>query len=313
LVVTADDFGAAREVNEAVEIAHRDGILTAASLMVAAPAASDAVRLARCIPGLRVGLHVVLVEGRPMSPPSQIPDLVDSSGMFRTDMAASGAKMFFFPKVRRQLEHEIEAQFEAFRATGLTLDHVNAHKHFHLHPTIASAILRIGKKFGMRALRVPREPSSIIKQLNASPSPPQGERAGVRGTLAQPALLPENHQPSRRAPHPNPLPQGGRGNDLVAPFASLLINRVRRQGVIAPDNVFGLAWSGGMTQNRLHALLQNLPDGLNEIYLHPATGPYADSAPGYRYADELAALTAPEVVSAARDPHIKTGGFTDFR
>jgi len=262
LVVTADDFGAAREVNEAVEIAHTRGILTATSLMVAAPAAAEAVALAKRLPGLRVGLHVVLVEGRPMLPPSQIPDLVDANGLFRTNMAASGAKMFFFPKVRRQLEHEIEAQFEAFRATGLALDHVNAHKHFHLHPTIASTILRIGKKHGMRALRVPREPGA---------------------------------------------------DGLVGAFAGLLMNRVRREGVATPDRVYGLRWSGAMTKERVLSLVQGLPDGLSEIYLHPATGPYPGSAPGYRYADELAALTDEEVAEAARDPHIKLGGFTDFR
>ena len=70
LIVTADDFGAAREVNEAVESAHRGGVLTAASMMVAAPAAADAVARARRMPALRVGLHVVLVEGRPVLPAS---------------------------------------------------------------------------------------------------------------------------------------------------------------------------------------------------------------------------------------------------
>jgi hopanoid biosynthesis associated protein HpnK len=260
LVVTADDFGAAREVNEAIEIAHTRGILTATSLMVAAPAAAKAVALAKRLPALRVGLHVVLVEGRPMLPPSQIPDLVGANGLFRTNMAASGAKMFFFPKVRRQLEHEIEAQFEAFRATGLALDHVNAHKHFHLHPTIASAILRIGKKHGMCALRVPREPGA---------------------------------------------------DRLVGAFAGLLMKRVRREGIVTPDRVFGLRWSGAMTKERVLGLVRGLPDGLSEIYLHPATGPYPGSAPGYRYADELAALTDGEVAEAARDPHIKLGGFTD--
>ncbi|HEY4126368.1 MAG TPA: ChbG/HpnK family deacetylase, partial [Rhizomicrobium sp.] len=132
LVVTADDFGAAREVNEAVEIAHVRGILSATSLMVAAPAACEAVKLAKRLPSLRVGLHVVLVEGRPILPPAQIPDLVDVNGFFRADMAVNGARIFFLPRVSRQLEHEIEAQFEAFCATGLPLDHVNAHKHFHL-------------------------------------------------------------------------------------------------------------------------------------------------------------------------------------
>jgi len=90
LIVTADDFGAAREVNEAVEAAHRGGILTAASLMVAARAADDAVARARRMPSLRVGLHVVLVEGKPVLPASDVPHLVDGSGDFRSDMAALG-------------------------------------------------------------------------------------------------------------------------------------------------------------------------------------------------------------------------------
>lgn len=97
LIVTADDFGAAREVNEAVEIAHRDGILTAASLMVGAPAAFDAAERAKRMPDLRVGLHLVLVEGRPVLPPHTIPDLVGRDGLFRTDMARMGAEIFFAP------------------------------------------------------------------------------------------------------------------------------------------------------------------------------------------------------------------------
>ena len=103
LILTADDFGAALEVNKAVECAHRDGILSAASLMVAGEAAGDAVARARALPSLRVGLHLVLVEGRPVLPASAVPDLVDSTGHFRTDMARAGAAMFFLPKVRRQL------------------------------------------------------------------------------------------------------------------------------------------------------------------------------------------------------------------
>jgi len=311
LVVTADDFGAAREVNEAVEIAHTRGILTATSLMVAAPAAAEAVALAKRLPSLRVGLHVVLVEGRPMLPPSQIPDLVDANGLFRTNMAASGAKMFFFSEVRRQLEHEIEAQFEAFRATGLTLDHVNAHKHFHLHPTIASTILRIGRKHGMRALRVPREilPRSLNQESSLSPSGGEGRGEGANASTHSEQQNSLQHSP----PHPNPLPRWGRGNGLVGVFASRLMNRVRREGIATPDRIYGLRWSGAMTKERVLSLMQGLPDGLSEIYLHPATGPYPGSAPGYRYADELAALTDGEVAQAARDPHIKLGGFIDFR
>lgn len=274
LIVTADDFGAAREVNDAVEIAHRDGILTAASLMVSAPAAADAVARARANPRLRVGLHIVLVEGRPTLPASAVPDLVDVTGNFRTDMAASAANMFFRPSVRRQLEAEIEAQFDAFRATGLSLDHANTHKHFHLHPTIASAIVNAGKRHGLRAMRVPLEPQGVL--LRAEPG----------------------------AKLPSPL--------VTAPWALIARARLRRAGMRVPDAVFGLAWSGAMTAKRVLGLIENLPEGLSELYLHPATGPYESSAPGYAYAEELAALTAPRVVEAFRNAAIAKGGFADF-
>ena len=152
LIVTGDDFGLAVPVNEALEIAHRDGILRTASLMVGADAAEDALERARRLPSLRVGLHVVLVEGRPVLRPDEVPDLVDASGEFRTDLIASGFRFFFRRDVRRQLEVEIRAQFEAFQKTGLRLDHVNTHNHMHLHPTVLSLLLRIGREYGMDVL-----------------------------------------------------------------------------------------------------------------------------------------------------------------
>ncbi|AOY94356.1 hypothetical protein BKK79_20520 [Cupriavidus sp. USMAA2-4] len=157
LIVTADDFGLTTGVNEAVELAHRDGVLNAASLMVGAPAAADAVARARRLPALRVGLHVVLADGPAVLPRSAIPDLVDAEGRFGSAMARDGCRFFFLPHVRRQLEAEIRAQFEAYAATGLPLDHVNTHKHFHLHPTVLSLILRIGRAYGLRAMRLPLE------------------------------------------------------------------------------------------------------------------------------------------------------------
>ncbi len=274
LIVTADDFGAAVAVNDAVERAHRDGILSAASLMVAGPAAADAVVRARAMPSLRVGLHLVLVEGKPVLPADKVPDLVDSTGHFRTDMARAGAAMFFFPRVRAQLAAEIEAQFAAFAATGLPLDHVNAHKHFHLHPTIARLMVEGAKAHGARGARVPLEPQDVLGRIEA-------------------------HKPSGVVA-------------LTAPFARALRARFRRAGIAAPDQVFGFAWSGAMTAPRLEGLLDNLPDGLTEIYTHPATGPYPGSAPGYQYAAELSALTDPAIRASLAGKGIKSGGFSDF-
>ena len=95
MIVTADDFGLAREVNEAVETAHRNGVVTAASLMVGASAAADAVARARRLPSLGVGLHIVLIDGRPVLPASELPALADASGRFRNDMAAASIRIFF--------------------------------------------------------------------------------------------------------------------------------------------------------------------------------------------------------------------------
>jgi hopanoid biosynthesis associated protein HpnK len=274
LIITADDFGAAIEVNEAVERAHRDGILSAASLMVAGAAAGDAVVRAKTMPRLRVGLHLVLVEGRPVLPPGKVPDLVDSTGHFRTDMARAGAAMFFLPKVRAQLRAEIEAQFAAFAATGLALDHVNAHKHFHLHPTIAGLMVETGRAYGVKGARVPLEPQAVLARI-------------------------EPHKPSGVVA-------------LTAPFARGLQRRFRRAGIAAPDSVFGLAWSGSMTSARLKGVIEYLPDGLSEVYLHPATGAYSGSAPGYQYRGELAALTDPGLSGLLAAKSIKVGGYSDF-
>jgi hopanoid biosynthesis associated protein HpnK len=158
LIITADDFGLHEAVNEAVEQATRAGVLTAASLMVGAAASADAVRRARDLPQLRVGLHLVLADGIAVLPHQELPSITDSRGYMDERMFVNGVRFFALPRVRRQLEAEIRAQFTAFSATGLPLDHVNVHKHFHLHPTLLGLILRIGAEYGLDAMRVPDEP-----------------------------------------------------------------------------------------------------------------------------------------------------------
>ena len=275
LVVTADDFGLSPEVNEAVEQSHREGILTAASLMVAAPAATDAIARARRLPSLRVGLHLVMVEAWPTLPPSALPDLVGADGLIRSDMGRLGFDLARKASARRQLAAEIAAQFEAYRATGLVLDHVNAHKHFHVHPVIAGMVLAIGRRHGMRAIRVPREPRALLR-------------------LAEPGAAPRPALDS-------------------APWAALLAVRARSAGLLIPDRTLGLAWSGAMTPGRVTGLLHHLPDGLTELYTHPATGGgFPGEAPGYAYTAERDALIAPEAIAAATASGAVRGGFSDF-
>jgi hopanoid biosynthesis associated protein HpnK len=270
LIVTADDFGAALEVNEAVERAHRQGILTCASLMVSAPAAADAVARAKAMPSLGVGLHLVLVEGRPVLPPSKVPALVGPDGNFHNDMVRASFAMAFLPSVRRQVEAEIEAQFDAFAATGLTLDHVNAHKHFHLHPTIGRLVVEIGRRYGMESVRAPCEPLEVLRLVE-------------------------------------PVTGGG---EIERFCGHRLKDRLWATRLWSPDHVFGLCWSGAMNTRRLAGLIENLPDGVSEIYLHPATCAYPGSTRGYRYGEEFRALMAPEAVSNARRTIL--GNFQNF-
>jgi hopanoid biosynthesis associated protein HpnK len=274
LIITADDFGAAVEVNEAVELAHRSGVLTAASLMASGAAAADAIERARRMPGLRVGLHVVLVEGRPVLPVSAVSRLVDHSGRSGTGMTALGALLALSGRARRQAAAEIAAQFAVFLAGGLRLDHCNAHKHFHLHPVIGGLIAEIGSRFGLRSVRVPLESPPVLRKVE-------------RGSPGADSWLP-------------------------AVFARRLARRLRRDGFLVPDHVFGLRWSGQMTAARLGGLIRHLPDGLSEIYLHPATGSFGGAAPGYRYREELDALLSADVAAACRGSSLRLGGFGDF-
>lgn len=277
LIVCADDFGRDVAVNQAAEAAHCDGILSTASLMVAAPAAADAVARARKLPGLGVGLHLVLVDGAAVLPPCEIAGLVGPDGRFDDNQARAGFRYFFTPGMRRLLAAEIRAQFEAFRATGLALDHVNAHKHMHLHPTVARLLIEIGRDYGMRAVRLPAEPVEALRRA-----------------------FPGEHYRS-----------AGYG-----PAVAALRRRLRRAGLAANDHVFGIAWSGGMTETRILGLLPHLPPGVSDLYCHPATRTTPELAadmPGYRHSDELAALVSPAVRRRIAELGIGLIGYGDLR
>jgi hopanoid biosynthesis associated protein HpnK len=244
--------------------------------MVGGPAAADAVARAHRLPDLRVGLHLVLVDGRPVLPGHQVPGLVRGNSEFDPNMTRAAIRFFFVPRIRGELGTEIRAQFEAFRATGLQLDHVNAHKHLHLHPTVARLIMEIGCDYGMRAVRVPSEPVQALR------------RAFPRERYRVP---------------------------LYQPWIVGLRRRLQRAGLFVNDNIFGLAWSGAMTEERLLRLIPHLPDGVSEIYLHPATErtpALLAAMPGYRQQEEFAALLIPSLKSCIAELGIRLGSYTDF-
>jgi len=261
--VTGDDFGLSVPVNEAISQAHQKGILTSTSLMVAAPEVNDAVTRAKQLPDLNVGLHLVLSNGRSCLPASDIPELVDSLGNFSNNLVTNGIKIFFVARVKQQLKDEIRAQFEVFKATGLRLDHVNAHNHMHLHPTIFDAILEIGKDYGMDAVRLPEE--KPLKALIDS----HKEKITRFATWL-----------------------------FLKPFTSRMKKRLTENNIKFNTNVFGFHHTGHMNLDTLVRILPNLEDGLSEVYLHPATGSWDEIDPAakdYEFEAEYKALIHPRI------------------
>jgi hopanoid biosynthesis associated protein HpnK len=262
VIFTADDFGLSESVNEGIERAYRDGVLSSASLMVGGAAVEDAVRRARKMPGLRIGLHVVVIEGPSVLPHAVIPALVNEEGLFPSDGVRLGLRYFFLPEVRHQLRMEIAAQFRAFAETGLRLDHADAHKHMHLHPTIGGMLIDAGFSYGLPAIRIPCEPVEVMAACGVVP------RLSARAMQL---------------------------------WSRVLRRQAENVGLVVNDQVFGLAWSGAMTEDRLLNLASKLPDGLSEIYFHPAAGPCRlvdQLMPEYRHEAELAALCSPRVRDA---------------
>jgi chitin disaccharide deacetylase len=280
IIVTGDDFGLALPVNEAIVDAHRNGILTTASLMTGEPFFQDAVERAQKHHSLKVGLHLTLVEGRPTANPRQIPDLLGADGSFSTHLARAGFKFFFRPGIRKQLETEIRAQFEAFHKAGLALDHANAHNHMHLHPTVLGLMLRIGKDYGLAAVRLPYEPP--LRSWKAS-------KTAMGSRFASPIFL--------------------------FPWMNRMKHLLRRARVRYNDFFFGMADSGSMTLDRVLRIISNLPDGVTELGFHPATRRAVEidhTMPNYRHEEEFLALTNESLRLATQTGNIQRIAFSDL-
>lgn len=280
IIITGDDFGLALPVNEAIAEAHQKGILTAASLMVGESSFADAVERARQRSTLRVGLHLTLVEGRCVSPPDRIPDLVDAGGSFSTHLVRAGFNYFFNPRIRKQLETEIRAQFEAFYKTGLAMDHVNAHNHMHLHPTILKLILKVGRDYGLRAVRLPNEPP--IRSWRASK---KSLGSGVASWL------------------------------FLSPWMNLMKHTLRHAHVRYNDFFFGMTDSGAMTLDLVHRFIANLPTGVTEFCFHPATRRCTEidnTMPDYRHEEEFRVLTSESLLRMTQSADIQRISFSDL-
>ncbi len=235
LVVNADDFGRSHSINQAVIRAHQEGILTTASLMMNEAGLDDAVELARANPKLGVGLHLTLSHGHSALPPEKIPGLVNERSEFSNAPAATGLRYFMKRGLREQLHAEIHAQFEKFRATGLPLDHVNGHLHFHLHPTVFRIVMKAAEKFGIKRMRLTREPFWMDVPL-----------AGGRRLY--------------RASHAA----------IYFCLSGYARRTLRRKDIRHTRRVFGLLQNALVDEQYILKLLPILPPGDSELYSHPS-------------------------------------------
>jgi hopanoid biosynthesis associated protein HpnK len=239
LIVNADDFGRSPSINQAVILAHQKGILTTASLMVNETALDEAVRLARQNPRLGVGLHLTLLCGHSALGVDQISGLVNNKREFSNSPAATGFKYFWDRRLRSQLENEIGAQFEKFRSTGLTLDHVNGHLHIHLHPVVLDILLKHSRAWGITHIRWTRDPFWLNSRLSSGKWLYRAVHAIIYRLLS------------------------GRAFPLF-----------RRLGIRHTSVVFGLLQNERVDEEYLLRLLPNLPLEDVEIYSHPSLDEY---------------------------------------
>ncbi len=264
-IINGDDFGFSSGVNQAIIQAHEQGVLTSTSLMVTGDAAHEAIASALTHPDLAVGLHLVLVCGRSVLPPAQIPHLVDSNGNFPNDPLLAGLRYQFNRAARQELRREIIAQLEKFRSCGLTLSHVDGHLHMHAHPVVLGILVELADEFNIKVIRLPSEELGLTLKLD-------------------------------RSRWLNKLVWFGIFSGLRRYGESLL----KSKGIGFANRVYGLLQSGGMTKEYLLGLIPQLRADLVEIYSHPAiaiANQPLNGPPGAGEA-ELAALLSEQVREA---------------
>lgn len=268
LIVNADDFGLSPGANRAIIKAWREGVLTSASLMVGGAAFAEAVELARENPGLQVGLHLTLVQGRGALRHDGFPALTDRDGNFTNDPVHAGMRYFFVKPLRKQLYREIEGQIVKFRETGLSLTHVDGHLNIHMHPVVFDILLELMPRHGITSFRLSRERLRVDLRLSPRRFFGKGADAFIFSRLAA-RCRPELH----------------------------------RRGIGYAGEVKGLLNSGQMTEEYLLKALDMLQEGLTEIYFHPGCHPDEELRrwmPDYRHEEELAALTSQRVKEKLR-------------
>jgi hopanoid biosynthesis associated protein HpnK len=260
VIFNADDFGRSSDINRAVLQAHREGVLTSASLMVTGDAVDEAVALARVTPSLAVGLHLALSDGRPASSPDELPHLLCSRDRFPTNPARVWIRYTSCAAARAEMVRELGAQFERFIATGLPLDHVNSHQHIHMQPAVFHALLPLARQYGARGMRLPRDDFGLAIHYDRRGALIKAVWAAVFGVLCR---------------------RYARALGVATPRAR---QPAAAHGLAVTDRVYGLMQSGRMEEAYVLQVLARAP-GVSSAQNVTPNGP-ASRLPRRRAASE---------------------------
>ena len=231
LIVNADDFGRHSLVNKAVAQAVDKGGLLSASIMAGEDYFAEAVDIAKARPQLGIGVHLTLVDGKPLLPPTEIPSLVETDGKFFPDHGAF-VKRFLRGKIsRKDIRKELAAQMDKVLASGLTPTHIDSHQHLHMLPGIFPLVLKLATERGIKRTRISRG----IYGNPFTPWPGMGDLVGKFG-----------------------LEVLARRNKRMA----------QKNGFACPDNFVGQVAGGAVSAEFMSALADKLT-GTVEVMLHP--------------------------------------------
>lgn len=241
LIVNADDFGFTSGVNRGIVEAHSRGIVTSSTLMANGPAFAQAAQLAKTLPTLSIGCHIVLIDGRPLLSAEEVPSLTHA-GLFRNAVMTFAARAIAGSIDADEITAEATAQIRKLQAAGIPVSHIDTHKHTHLFPKILRPLLRAAAACGVHALRNPFGPRLPLRSSDLM------SRPGLWARSAQLRVL-------------------GR-------FAGKFREAVDRDGFVTPDGTLGIVVTGALDETLFHAIARSIPQGTWEFVCHPG---YNDS------------------------------------
>src|SRR5229473_1441280 len=272
LIVNADDFGFTSGVNRAIVEAHSRGVVTSATLMANGAAFAEAAQLAKTVPGLSIGCHVVLIDGQPVLGANRVPTLTNGDStarLFRNGLKTFAARAIAGRLSPEEIEAEAAAQIRKIQATGIPVSHVDTHKHTHLFPSVLRPLLRAARACGVRAIRNPFGPRQPLRSSELL------KRPGLWTRYAEVRIL----------------------RMLAVRFREA----ANRAGLITPDGTLGIVVTGALDEKLFRAVAAIIPEGTWEFVCHPGYNDDDLKLAGTRLREsreaELRVLTMPEARS----------------